>query len=364
MMLSEKEFRASIRNISPSDYIQAVASQQAVKEILKPHKLDDAMMDRALICPFVSVHGNNGYANRFKTVRDAHEGMRLDSFSTSRFNEIRAYRNSICDGYSDAVGLRFKFVDHLFSGVSGGLPMPTICFRQSATSIEGIQCTFIMPHAAMFELDENLVSFSPKNLMKHYGYPERDAKQLFKNVRSSVMFDQLVDKFYIPKKGVEPYIHPILIASMAGGFSERVSMKPWGMWSFTDLFDCDFYNNFELRDFDELLEFTRHDVPDLPIRLWKDIAKEQFISDGVNWDDLSVGDQKRRLVNFIRHNSIGYTQSWAGCTNQSKMKQLHDISFERINKQIAKRYPFLATEAIHQIDKRDIPLEPKNTKNG
>lgn len=240
-----------------------------------------------------------------------------------------------------------EMIKCFFHGVDKGLPVPTILIRKILTGLNNSDKTLAenigKSQAIPFHPDD-VAKFNPKNIMTYCGYPERDAKALFKSLHIQGI------GMYLPKS---PIFHEALNDIAIYNFSTP-PMYSWHVESILDyekLQEAILHTAFTVEE----LEALMHDIP-LPItslKLWRVITKEWYEREKKrDWNTLSAQAQQRHLVNMIRHGSIGYSQCY---TNLPRVLSdlLHEAAFNRIMRQIANTFPFLRNECQKQWDFRD-----------
>lgn len=241
-------------------------------------------------------------------------------------------------------------ITQLFKGLDKNLSMPVVV-RDLETN-HSSHTTLTTAHSMACLNDDDHVAFSPKNIAKHYKWKEADAKVFFKNIKESTLFTTAT-KIRLVKPNSKAYYRNVFVSNHSN--PNRY------MWSFSQNIEERMMVQFDMSsDYSKALELTDRPLPTLSLNSWKDMASRRFerLNPGSKWDELSVADQKRRLVNLIRHNSVSYVDSWSNAEPEH-VQHLHDISFERTLKKIMVAYPYLAEECKRQLNTRSIPLNPK-----
>lgn len=314
--------------------------------------LDPEIIDHLWHLPCASIYGKDGAPLVAKTLNGQQEAL---------LKENTGYRNGInIEGMGslarkmnmsldDLIELDKKLITDLFKGLDKSLSMPVVV--RNFDKEHSINTTITTAHATAYLLDGDHVAFSPKNIAKYYKWSEKDAKTFFKNIKASTLFTTSTI-IRLVKPSAKPYFRNVFVANH--------SNPPRYMWSFSQDVEERKMVQFDMSsDYQKTLEITDRPLPTLSLNAWKDVAKKRFerLNPNANWDNIATADQKRRLVNLIRHNSVSYVESWS-YADPSHVKYLHDISFERTLKKIMAAYPYLAEECKRQINTRDIPINP------
>jgi hypothetical protein len=190
----------------------------------------------------------------------------------------------------------------------------------------------------IFDNDE-VVRLTPKNLIKYYEYPEADAKALFKNMSSSGR------RFFLQKLCAvkeQSSAHPITYFRGRDGEIKVCWDVPVELKS---------RFNFSLEE--KKTSIVKQLDKQLPIKklsLWKSMTREWFKNNkSSSWEYLSIDNQKRHIVNFIRHSYYGYSQAYK-IDDRNAASVLHDLSFELIVRRIHRTFPYLSSECKRQLD--------------
>ena len=190
--------------------------------------------------------------------------------------------------------------------------------------------------------DDDVVKANPKNLMRYCGFPERDAKALFNNLK---MIDGQIflPKTNSPSKDVNrlaiymldnPPSHSWYVDSLISGESIELTQ-----------------GRASLVQIEKLM--AAHPLPISDLRIWREITKRWYERNKPQpWAKLSLQAQKRHMVNMIRHNSIGYTQAYSN-VEPELADILHDLAFDAIMRKIANTFPFLRIECQRQWEYRE-----------
>lgn len=318
----------------------------------KKYGLDPEIIDHLWHLPCTSIYGKGGAPLVAKTLKTQQEAL---------LKENTGYRNGInTEGMEslarkmgmsmpELIELDKRLITNLFKGLDKNLSMPVVV--RDFEKQHSVNTTITTAHATAYLSDDDHVAFSPKNIAKHYKWSEKDAKIFFKNIKESTLFTTST-VIRLVKPSAKPYFRNVFVANH--------SNPPRYMWSFSQdaeerkMVQFDMSSNYE-----KALEITDRPLPTLSLNAWKDVAKRRFerLNPDAKWDDLDIADQKRRLVNLIRHNSVSYVESW-NYADPAHVKYLHDISFERTLKKVMAAYPYLAEECKRQINTRDIPINP------
>ncbi|WP_274024561.1 hypothetical protein [Vibrio parahaemolyticus] len=238
----------------------------------------------------------------------------------------------------------------VFKGVNKKLTLPIIIHPYNRPSfIADITDVFNVgeKQMAICIIDEaDIIAFSPKNLAKHFNYTDFDARALFKNFQESVLTNSVMPlKMIKPSPKKTPFFRRMNVLSLIDGLkcywphcSKLNSLK--------NEQDAEFFEK-------ELKALVKEPIPPFPVSTWRNIAKGQYerLNQGSDWNNLTNESQKRRIVNSIRHNSVGYMLSWSPTNDKN---EAHDRSFEIIMRKIIQTYPYLADECRKQLDNRGI----------
>ncbi|CAH7418618.1 conserved hypothetical protein [Vibrio chagasii] len=236
-------------------------------------------------------------------------------------------------------------VHELFKGVNPKLPMPELITKGRADLSKDFRAAVFKSRMAYVE-DTDYVSLSPKALVKHLGYPEIDAKRLFKNIKSYRDFEEKTS-IKMLKRNAKPYYCQVSALCTSDGEKHMWSLPVSDRSAFLTVGD---------RSAKEILDLTDHPLPSLSLASWRNISKaryERMHPDNL-WDDLSESSKRRRVVNQIRHSSVYYIHSWA-IAKPEDSSRLHELSFDRVMRKIIHAYPSLADECRRQLDDRQIP---------
>ncbi|HBH7890364.1 TPA: hypothetical protein KDX55_004378 [Vibrio parahaemolyticus] len=238
----------------------------------------------------------------------------------------------------------------VFKGVNKKLILPVIIHPYShpgfIADITDVQNAGEKLEATCIVDETDIIAFSPKNLVKHFKYTEFDAKTLFKNLQeSSITSNVMPLKMIKPRPIKEPFFRLINILPLTVGI--KCSWPHCSkLNSLNNEQDAEFFEK-------ELKALPNEPIPPFPVSTWRNIAKGQYerLNQGSDWNNLTNESQKRRIVNSIRHNSVGYVLSWSPTYDKN---EAHDRSFEIIMRKIIQTYPYLADECRKQLDNRGI----------
>jgi hypothetical protein len=190
----------------------------------------------------------------------------------------------------------------------------------------------------IFDTDE-VVRLSPKALIKLYKYPEADAKALFKNLCGNGI------KFFIQNPNTVRDQIPAHEVTYFQGFDSKMKVC-WDV-------PVELKSSFEFSKDEKLASLVNLLDKELPIKklsLWKSLTREWFHNSKTSsWDDLSIDDQKRHIVNFIRHSYYGYSQAYK-ISDRSIAAVLHDLAHELILRRIFNTFPYLSGECKRQLN--------------
>ncbi|CAH7412492.1 conserved hypothetical protein [Vibrio chagasii] len=325
------------------------------KESFEKVSLDSEIIDHLWYLPFSSIYGLNGCPYLAKSIGDQIIKIESDNkrvLEAGGYDGVSKINNSTPEGLAAADNLLFIMLGR---GVNKSLPMPTIVVKNDKLWVSRGAITTAHPTVYVHN-DDDCVKLSPKNLIKHYKYPEVDAKALFKNIKSNPISSEH-DDIYIVKPKAEAYFRNI--------YALNVPDVKLCCWSATqDPKEQQIANQMSGKSEDvlELLRITDRPIPSFKLDTWKQIAEKRFtrLNPNGDWNALSVSDQKRRVTNLIRHSSVSYVQSWASAP-KSLQEHVHDVTFDRVMRQIINIYPWLADECRRQLDQRKVP--PKHELN-
>ena len=275
---------------------------------------------------------------------------------------------------SDVISIYKKYdsVDFsfLFKGVNKKLPMPVLIaslndYRDLNTvDTEGVDFTsedaeelselvnihFTEKHPACFVQNDEHVSFNPKNLVRYYWYSQIDAKNFHKSVsaylRKSVGAVRLIKKASMPKDSYH--------VALFGNKEDKRRTCMWCLPRSEHSFLLDINRGEIVKtkkvSYTDLLEISYFPIPISYLEVWKMVAREWYkknTNSTAPWDELSVSERKRHIVNSIRHNMIGYDIVWR---NVRDIREIHDITFDRVIRQIMNAFPWLHDECKRQLD--------------
>ncbi|WP_210499573.1 hypothetical protein [Vibrio crassostreae] len=311
--------------------------------------LDIEVVDHLWHLPAASIYGVRGEPRLDKTLKSVIDGIRSDHLSPNSPAETAAIAANLKMTVEQVAQLDIMLFELLFKGVNKSLPMPILAAKMPDSKLR-TETTITTAHSMAYLNDDDHVSLSPKALIKFYKYPEHDAKAIFKNIKTTPLFEA-----YDAVRLVKPKAN----AYYRNCYSLNHSNPAMWMWSFTQSYQDRALVQFDMsRDYTKALELTDRPLPSFSLNTWKDIAKRRYerLNADMSWNALSVANQKRRLVNVIRHNSVSYIDSWSNA-NPEHVKHLHDISFDRTLRKIITEYPYLADECRRQLDDRGIGLD-------
>ncbi|CAH7188180.1 conserved hypothetical protein [Vibrio chagasii] len=302
--------------------------------------------------PLYSVYGKNGKPLITNTIKETKARLLFEVYNEPKGEEgfRRRYAESVGLTLDELNTIESKVYERMFKGVNPALPMPMMMhdFSPMDFKIEGSGKggTITTAHPVCYSNDSDSASFSVNNLVKHCGYTKQDAQSLYRNIKDDPSYGQR--RWRIPKKGTTPFVHNLFTCNVGEG--------PLCMWSLTQ--DSDSKKRVhsgerELteKDFHLVQQFS---VPDIGLTNWKDVSRKWLErKKGFDWDGLSTQEQKRHILNTIRHNSIAYNESWRN-VDPSVMQQFHDMAFDDIVRQVMRLYPWLANECKRQLTSRGL----------
>lgn len=333
-------------------------SQEAIQSMdshFQQYGMDLELSEHLWHMPIASIYGKNGEPNIATTIKSQQDFLLSERDHNDVANiGFELFANKMGISVDELIALDKMLITSLFTGVNKSLSVP-IVVRDFDKSQCAEATTLTTAYSMAYLVDEDHVAFSVKNICKHYGWGEVDAKAFYRNVRSNGLFSG-ANFVRLVKPKSDAYFRNVFVSN----FSEPLRY----MWSFSQNIAERSMVMFDMSsDYGKALELTDRPLPRLTLNAWKDVCKRRFerLNPSSSWDDLSVADQKRRLVNLIRHNSVSYVDSWANA-NPEHISHLHAISFERTLKKISTAYPYLSEECKRQMNTRNIPLNPELKK--
>ncbi|MDK9790113.1 hypothetical protein [Vibrio sp. D431a] len=323
----------------------SVITANLTKEFIT-HGLAKEVKDRLWLLPLASIYGDRG---------KPYIGSSLQNIKDCFINEIalfpeqrKVHADSLNTTLAEFDAFERTSYESLFKGLDKRLPVPILIARledlhQSQRRLKANTTTTAHPTA--FLLDEAKTSFNPKNLQRHYGFPESDSKKFFSNFKNYYGDNQV---FLVKKSHIKSlYTRNIFILNLGD--------EPLAMWSYSQDQSVRRKVEHETAHYlEELLSITTHELPIPDLQTWKNITEGWFTRvKGGNWNDLDVRAQQRHIVNVIRHNSVAYDRSWRH-VEPELVKQFHDAAFDRTLRQILNEFPWLAEECKRQMNERGI----------
>ncbi|WP_318515698.1 hypothetical protein [Photobacterium leiognathi] len=230
-----------------------------------------------------------------------------------------------------------------FKGVDKSLLTPLIVIKgimANKVDIPPTECSAFEDDVYALE-SKDIVKLNPKNLMKYYSYPERDAKILFGNI-TKCFHDH--KNMYLIKK---PFINNDCIEKCML-LAERTRFR--AAW-FNDKVE-----QFEkiLRESDEVDSAEIKQVlvnKSLNVKRlgwWMEVAKDHCESNGGDWSSMSSTARKHQIINSIRHNAIGYHQSYS----THREKGFYALAYDIVMRDIINTFPTLRSVAQAQFDSK------------
>ena len=239
-------------------------------------------------------------------------------------------------------------VAFIFKNVDKNLQLPLLLIKrvlsESVSSVEiDLDLGEAMGNATCVAYhDDDVVKVNPKNLMRYCGFPERDAKALFKNLK--LIEGQI---FLTKTNHASKDVNRLAIYMLDN--------PPSHSWYVDDLISGESLEltqgRASINKIEELM--AEHPLPISDLQIWREITKRWYERNRPQpWAKLSLQAQKRHIVNMIRHNSIGYTQAYSN-VEPELADILHDMAFDAIMRKIANTFPFLRIECQRQWAYRD-----------
>ena len=234
-------------------------------------------------------------------------------------------------------------IEFIFSNVDKRLPLPLLLVKSVLRCADNVDIDLGVSLGRALVMaygDDEVVKANPKNIMKICGFPERDAKALYQNIKN-------IDAEIFLAKGnkISKDINHMAVYLQHS--------PPSHSWNVSSLIDPDSNNpSSEIVDLIKLvMEETALPITNLAI--WRSITKKWYqLEKGDTWSNLTLIAQQRHIVNMIRHNSIGYTQAYRDVPKEL-VDELHDLAFDAIMRKIANTFPFLHSECQRQWAYRD-----------
>lgn len=277
------------------------------------HTLAPEVINHLYLSPLASIYGAHGRPYNPSTIKEA-----FDIF------------------VHEAVDIEYEkpVYQRMFKGVNKKLSFPLIACTLNAYISEFEKKPTTQTSPVAFGIDpERVIAFSPKNLIKHFGYPEADAKALHRGING--IYHNLPLKLLICDSPNE-----ILQNAHLTSFGKTV--VNWKLPA--NLTRSRLDDTLTKDDMDNIIKLADLDLPCKNLNVWKAIAKGWYerTQDG-NFDELSVPRQRRHIVNTIRHNCI-YTAIYNE-VEYDLIKTVHDITFDKITRKIIHEFPSLSNEA-------------------
>lgn len=240
------------------------------------------------------------------------------------------------------------FILRIFKGVNKRLQLPCVI---SKLMLELEQPAFkaknVVKESSVFLFQPcEVVRFNVKNLIKYYGYPEKDARAFY---ASLAIYNQSTP-LYLPKNTK----HKNRELPITYDNTSDVIKVFWDIP--TKLVDNHMlkYINYVSSasplvesDLDEILDSLDKPLPIESLNFWKILARRFYEDNGEDWSAMPVCRQKRLLTNFIRHNIPGYSQAYQ-LNDRTLAQRLHDAYFDMVMRRIARTFPYLANECNNQ----------------
>ncbi|WP_318515717.1 hypothetical protein [Photobacterium leiognathi] len=346
--MNELEIKADYSSISAT----LIMSNQIAGDVeteFQQNSLDQSVINHLYKLPFFDIKSsNNGTPRYIPTLGLVKKSMTATVSEAPLIRELNAERN----GYTleQACQIEYDVIKSLFHGMDKTLKTPIILVGLETVCSNALS-KGLMPNAfpTAFSCHDSVVSFNVKNLQKYYGYPLAQAKIFNKNVREFV-------KVY-PSNGKVKLAVPAVLTNQRVFYFRNVYMLPTSetlhyMWSYGQDGDKSIVSN-EMDNPEYLEQLVKHEIPIPNLQAWKSIAKDYYENKhNADWMNLETHIQKRFIVNAIRHNFIGYNRAWVN-TSKNKHVEFHAKAFDIILKKIIVQFPYLRSECVRQMTKRD-----------
>ncbi|WP_256385107.1 hypothetical protein [Photobacterium toruni] len=249
-----------------------------------------------------------------------------------------------------------KTVKKMFHGVNKCLPLPTLLTPLTGKLISESEFKLVRSECGqnahlfvnLYDQDD-VIPFTPKNIIRYYHYPKKDAVNLYRNLCLPNI------KLYMPVDdtnytGMPPHeVTPITY--LQNKENGRIKSVCW------DVPDELKMINHDLLDKNDLIELIQNVIsrplPVSKLSLWRAMCGEWYNRQNNNfkWHELNADTQKRHIVNFIRHSYCGYTQIYT-LQDRELAAELHDIAFDALLRRIGRTFPYLSGECVRQLNHR------------
>ncbi|WIG71129.1 hypothetical protein KEC58_21145 (plasmid) [Photobacterium damselae] len=286
-----------------------------------------------------SSRGEDGYAPTL-TIRD------FISISKQHHNE-----SSTTPWHHSAATTLYQ----MFHGVNKSLPLPTLLtpltnqlINESESKVSNGHCAQkICIYVNLYERHE-VVHFNCRNLIRYYNYPKKDAKALYDNLKLTNI------KLFMPMHDTNLTGEPPHRVLPITYVNDQHSLKSV-CWDVPEEFKSIDTSSCTKADLIKLIEeMMSSPLPITKISIWRAMCKEWFNQKAerdVNWDQLGEENQKRHIVNYIRHSHCGYSQIYT-FQDRDAAREMHDVAFDALLRHIGRTIPYLRTECIRQLNYR------------
>lgn len=336
-------------DVAPIDPNNLPLYIEKMQEFFRPFAISTEIVNHLKILPLSSVYGIGGKPLLCKTLQEMFDQF-IDEidYLPSMKEVISAELKMSPEKLAEMEALAYH---NLLKGVNKRLPVPVIIYDglspENISELRANQGTQTTAHPCIYIDDEDLVSFSPANLVKHYGYPIRDAKIFFQNFRS-----YHPSKVQLVKKGA--LLKPR--TTTRNIFMLNIGDEPMVMWSYSqDIKQRCQLESKNITDVYAAMDIALHELPINDLQVWKNAAKGWFERKHPDskWVDLDIKNQQRHIVNCIRHNSVGYDRIWRSAKPEL-VREFHKRVFEQTLRQIMIQFPYLSEECKRQLNNREI----------
>ena len=221
-------------------------------------------------------------------------------------------------------------VKKMFHGIDKNLPLPTLMTPLTSKLISESEFKIIRSECGqnvhlfvnLYDQDE-VIPFNPKNLIRYYHYPKKDAVNLYRNLclPNLKLYMPLDDTYYT---GMPPHeITPITyLQNKENGCIKSIC---WDVPDELKMINPDVLDKADLIEL--IQEVISRPLPVNKLSLWRIMCEEWYNSQNnfFQWHDLNPNTQKRHIVNFIRHSYCGYSQIYT-LQDRELAAELHDIA--------------------------------------